>query len=99
MKKERLLLLSLFVFTMSWVQAQDNTYLQEIAKVVKELRKSNESTYRSAIATLSAAQKPKITLMDEARWAGGEEKRQAWWSDFIQDSRKEGRSGLYVYSF
>ena len=75
MKKERLLLLSLFVFTMSWVQAQDNTYLQEIAKVVKELRKSNESTYRSAIATLSAAQKPKITLMDEARWAGDEEEK------------------------
>lgn len=73
MKKERLLLLSLFVFTMSWVLAQDNTYLQEIAKVVKELRKSNESTYRSAIATLSAAQKPKITLMDEARWAGDED--------------------------
>lgn len=75
MKKERLLLLSLFVFTMSWAQAQGNNYLQDIAKVVKELRKSNESTYHSAIATLSADQKPKITLMDEARWAGDEEEK------------------------
>ena len=62
--KKRLIftLLSFAVFMVSQAQEQTDNYLQEIAKVVKELRKSNNSTRNSAIVTLSAEQKPKVTL-------------------------------------
>ena len=59
----------------SQAQEQGKSYLQNITEVVKELRKSNNSVRNSAIATLSADNKPKITLMDEIRWAGGEEEK------------------------
>ncbi len=75
--KKRLIftLLSFAVFMVSQAQEQTDNYLQEIAKVVKELRKSNNSTRNSAIVTLSAEQKPKVTLMDEVKWAGDEEEK------------------------
>lgn len=48
-------------------QEQNDNYLQDLAKVVKALRKDNQSVRESAIATLSDKDKPKITLMDEIR--------------------------------
>lgn len=68
-------MLSFAVFMVSQAQEQTDNYLQEMAKVVKELRKSNNSTRNSAIVTLSAEQKPKVTLMDEVKWAGDEEEK------------------------
>lgn len=58
-------------------QAQElgRSYLLDITEIVKELRKSNKTVRNSAIATLSADNKPKITLMDEIRWAGDEEEK------------------------
>lgn len=56
-------------------QAQTADYLQEIAKVVKDLRKSNNSVRQQAVATLAANQNPKVTLMDEIKWAGDEEEK------------------------
>ena len=76
MKKRLIFTLLLFaVFMVSQAQELTANYLQDIAKVVKELRKSNNSTRNSVIATLSADQKPKITLMDEVKWAGDEEEK------------------------
>lgn len=76
MKRKLILtLLSVAVFMMSQAQEQTDNYLQDIAKVVKELRKGNNSVQNSAIATLSADQKPKVTLMDEIRWAGDQEEK------------------------
>ena len=68
-------LLSFAFFMASQAQEQTDNYLQNIAKVVKELRKSNNSIRNSAIVTLSADQKPKVTLMDEIKWAGDEEEK------------------------
>lgn len=59
----------------SQAQEQGKSYLQNITEIVKELRKSDNSVRNSAIATLSADDKPKITLMDEIRWAGDEEEK------------------------
>lgn len=75
--KKRLIftLLSFAVFMVSQAQTQTDNYLQEMAKVVKELRKSNKSARNAAIAKLSADQKPKVTLMDEIKWAGDEEEK------------------------
>lgn len=56
----------------SQAQEQGESYLQNITEIVKGLRKSNNSVHNSAIATLSADNKPKITLMDEICWAGDE---------------------------
>ena len=74
----RILLITLMLVSkLVLMQAQEQTesYLQDIAKVVKELRKENNSARNSAISTLSAEGKPKITLMDEIRWAGDEEEK------------------------
>lgn len=74
----RILLITLMLVSrLVLMQAQEPTesYLQDIAKVVKELRKENNSARNSAISTLSAEGKPKITLMDEIRWAGDEEEK------------------------
>ena len=57
------------------VQAQTDSYLYEISKIVKEMRKDNNSVRNSAISRLSAASKPKLTLMDEIKWAGSEEEK------------------------
>ena len=74
MKKKLIFTLMSFTFFMvSPAQEQTDNYLQDIAKVVKELRKSNNSTRNSAITTLSAGQK--LTLMDEIKWAGDEEEK------------------------
>lgn len=76
MKKKMIFTLLSFAFFMaSQAQEQTDNYLQNIAKVVKELRKSNNSIRNSAIVTLSADQKPKVTLMDEIKWAGDEEEK------------------------
>ena len=58
-------------------QAQDviDGYLQDLTKTVKELRKGNNSARNSAITTLSADNKPKVTLMDEIKWAGEENEK------------------------
>ena len=74
-RKLMLALLTVAIFMASYAQAQTDSYLQNIAKVVKELRKSNNTTRNSVIATLSADQKPKVTLMDEIKWAGDEEEK------------------------
>lgn len=60
---------------LSQAQEQTDNYLQDITKVVTGLRKSNNSARNAAIATLSADNKPKVTLMDEIRWAGDEEEK------------------------
>ena len=59
------------------LQAQErpDSYLQDITNVVKELRKGNNTAINSAIATLSADKKPKITLMDEIKWGGDQEEK------------------------
>ena len=74
MKRKLIFTLLSFMFYMaSQAQEQAGNYLLDIAKVVKELRKSNNSTRNSAITTLSAGQK--LTLMDEIKWAGDEEEK------------------------
>ena len=76
MRKKFVLTLLLTAGAMfSQAQELGKSYLQNITEVVKELRKSNNSVRNSAIATLSADNKPKITLMDEIRWAGDEEEK------------------------
>ena len=54
------------------LHAQEPTdgYLQEVVKVVKQLRKGGDSVRNSAVSTLSATGSPKLTLMDEIRWGG-----------------------------
>lgn len=67
--------LSVANFMLSQAQEHTDNYLQDITKVVKELRKGNNSVRNSVIATLSADEKPKITLMDEIKWAGNKEEK------------------------
>lgn len=75
----RRLLLLTFLLTasvmLSLAQEQADNYLQNIAEIVKGLRKSSNSVRNSAIATLSADKNPKVTLMDEIKWAGDEEEK------------------------
>lgn len=75
----RKLLLLTFLLTASVMpsqaQEQADSYMQDITEIVKGLRKSSNSVRNSAIATLSANKNPKVTLMDEIKWAGNEEER------------------------
>ncbi len=75
--KQRLLITLLCMTFLTGIQAQEqtNSYLQDIAKAVKELRKGNNSTRNSVIARLSGDDKRKVTLMDEIRWAGDKEEK------------------------
>lgn len=73
--KRKLLLTMLLSVGFVLVQAQTDSYLYEISKNIKELRKDNNSVRNSAISRLSAASKPKLTLMDEIKWAGSEEEK------------------------
>ena len=75
--RKKILFTLLLAIGFLFVQAQEQTdrYLQDIVQVVKEMRKGNNSVRNSAIATLSAETKPKVTLMDEVKWAGDEEER------------------------
>ena len=73
--KRKLLLTMLLSVGCVLVQAQTDSYLYEISKIVKEMRKDNNSVRNSAISRLSAASKPKVTLMDEIKWAGSEEEK------------------------
>ena len=73
--KRKLLLTMLLSVGFVLVQAQTDSYLYEISKIVKEMRKDNNSVRNSAISRLSAASKPKLTLMDEIKWAGSEEEK------------------------
>lgn len=73
--KRKLLLTMLLSVGFVLVQAQTDSYLYEISKIVKEMRKDNNSVRNSAISRLSAASKPKVTLMDEIKWAGSEEEK------------------------
>jgi len=59
------------------IQAQEqmDNYLQDVVKAVKELRKNNNSVRNSAITTLSANGKPKITLMDEIKLVGNDHEK------------------------
>ena len=74
-KKLMLTLLLIAGFTLTQAQEQTDKYLQEITNVVKKLRKSSQSVYDTAITTLSKDGRPKITLMDEIKWAGDEEEK------------------------
>ena len=56
-------------------QEQADSYLQEITKIVKELRKGNNTVRNSAVANLSKDGKPKITLMDEIQLSGDREEK------------------------
>lgn len=60
---------------LSPAQERTDSYLKEISEVVKQLRKNNNSVRNNAISALSAEKKPKITLMDEIKWAGREEEK------------------------
>lgn len=62
-------------FVASQAQEQTDSYLQDIANVVKELRNNSNSARNSAIAKLSVDDKPKMTLMDELKWAGSNEEK------------------------
>ena len=59
----------------SQAQEQNGSYLQEIANVVISLRKGNNSIRNTVVATLSNENNPKVTLMDEIKWAGDEEEK------------------------
>ena len=56
-------------------QNQAGSYLQDLTKVVKELRKGNNTVRNSAVTNLSKDGKPKITLMDEIRLSGDKEEK------------------------
>ena len=73
--KRKVLLTMLLSVGFVLAQAQTDSYLYEISKIVKEMRKDNNSVRNSAISRLSAASKPKVTLMDEIKWAGSEEEK------------------------
>ena len=73
--KRKLLLTMLLSVGFVLGEAQTDSYLYEISKIVKEMRKDNNSVRNSAISRLSAASKPKVTLMDEILWAGSEEEK------------------------
>ena len=73
--KRKLLLTMLLSVGFVLVQAQTDSDLYEMSKIIKELRKDNNSVRNSAISRLSAASKPKLTLMDEIKWAGSEEEK------------------------
>ena len=75
--KKKLMLTLMMVVCFVFVQAQNQTdsYLQEITKVVKELRKSNNAVRNSVLNSLSQDGKPKITLMDEVQLSGDKEEK------------------------
>ena len=76
MRKKVILTFLLAVCSMwSFAQGQVDSYLQDMTKVVKELRKGSNVARNAAVSTLSADKKPKITLMDEVQWAGGAEEK------------------------
>jgi len=76
MKKKLILTMMMAVcFVLVQAQKQSGSYLQDITKVVKELRKGNNTVCNSAVADLSKKGKPKLTLMDEVSWAGDEEEK------------------------
>lgn len=56
-------------------QSQANSYLQDIIKEVKELRKGNSTIRNSVVANLSKDGKPKIALMDEIKLTGDKEEK------------------------
>lgn len=62
-----------FVFV--YAQDQADSYLQDITKVVKELRKGNNTVRNLAVENLSKDGKPKITLMDEIQLSGDKEEK------------------------
>jgi hypothetical protein len=75
--KKKLMLIMMMAVCFVFVQAQNQTdsYLQEITKVVKELRKNNNSVRNSVVTNLSQDGKPKITLMDEVQLSGDKEEK------------------------
>ena len=62
-----------FVFV--YAQDQADNYLQDLTKIVKELRKGNNTVRNSAVSNLSKDGKPKITLMDEIQLSGDKEEK------------------------
>lgn len=76
MRKKLIMTIMLaFGFVAVYSQSQPNSYLQDITQVVKQLRKGNNSVRKSSETMLAEAGKPKITLMDEIRWAGDDEEK------------------------
>ena len=75
--KKKLMLTMMMAVCFVFVQAQNQTdsYLQDITKVVKELRKSNNTVRNSVVNNLSKDGKPKITLMDEVQLSGDKEEK------------------------
>lgn len=75
MRKRLVLTVMLLTINSLLMLAQESgaAYLLEIAEVVKELRKGNNSARNSVVTKLSA--QAKITLMDEIKWAGDEEEK------------------------
>ena len=75
--KKKLMLTMMMAVCFVFVQAQNQTdsYLQDIMKVVKELRKSNNTVRNSVVNNLSKDGKPKITLMDEVQLSGDKEEK------------------------
>lgn len=75
--KKKLMLTMMMAVCFVFVQAQNqsDSYLQDITKVVKELRKSNNTVRNSVVNNLSKDGKPKITLMDEVQLSGDKEEK------------------------
>ena len=76
MRKKLILTMMMAVcFVLVQAQSQTDSYLQDLTKVVKELRKDNNAVRNSAVANLSREGKPKITLMDEIQFSGDKEEK------------------------
>ena len=67
------MMVACFVFV--YAQDQADSYLQDITKVVKELRKGNNTVRNLAVEKLSQDGNPKITLMDEIQLSGDKEEK------------------------
>ena len=68
-----MMMVACFVFV--YAQDQADSYLQDITKVVKELRKGNNTVRNLAVEKLSQDGNPKITLMDEIQLSGDKEEK------------------------
>ena len=75
--RKKLILTMMMTVCFVFVQAQNQTdsYLRDITKIVKELRKGSNTVRNSAVANLSKEGKPKITLMDEVQLSGDKEEK------------------------
>lgn len=68
----KLFLMMLTLLMCMGVQAQENQYLRDLTEAVKGLRKADDKVRKQFVKTLSASNKPKISLMDDAKSEGDE---------------------------